>query len=90
MTSTLCMRKTPKPSKDGWHFKVPIKSIFARRFYDHDGSLGGGMITIGATDLSWIEGVIAAGSFDKKEISELHAICDHIREGGTIDMWFES
>lgn len=83
------MRKTPKPEKDEWHFVVPVKSIFARRFYDHDGSLGGGMVTIGARDLNWLEGVIDAGTFDKKDMKDLCAIRDHIRNGGTIDMWFE-
>ena len=93
MSSTLCMRKTPKPTKDEWHFELPIKGIFARRFYDHDGTLGGGLVTIGPDDLSWLEGVIGglatAGTLDKKELADLRAIREHIHEGGTVDMWFE-
>ena len=89
MSSTLCMRKTPEPTKDEWHFKMPVKSVFARRFYDHDGSLGGGMITIGPDDLSWLEGVLGAGNFDAKDTKHLREIRDHIHEGGSVDMWFE-
>ncbi len=89
MTSTLCVRKTPKPTKDEWHFKQPIKGILARRFYDHDGSLGGGMITIGGEHLEWLEGVQAAGSFDARDTIDLNAIIDVLRNGGSIDLWFE-
>lgn len=89
MTSTLCMRRTPKPSKTDWHFKLPIKGLIARKFYDHDGSLGGGMITVGPEYLEWFEGVLAAGSFDKSEMRQLEAVVNVLREGDTIDMWFE-
>lgn len=89
MSSTLCMRRTPKPPKDDWHFKVPIKSIIARKFYDHDGSLGGGTITVGPEHLEWFEGVLAAGRFDAADGRDLEAVVNVLREGGTIDMWFE-
>lgn len=89
MSSTLCIRRTPKPEPDEWHFKLPLKGILARKFYDHDGSLGGGMITIGDEHLSWFEGLLAAGAFDKKDKADLLAIVEHLRDGGSIDMWFE-
>lgn len=88
MTSTLCARKTPRPTKDKWHFKQPVKGIFARRFYGHDGSLGGQLMTIGADDLSWLEEVIGAGGFSKKDMKDLRAIRDYIHDGGTVDLWF--
>lgn len=89
MSSTLCMRITPKPSNDEWHFKLPVKAIFARKFYDHDGSLGGGMLTLTVEHLEWLEGVLAAGQFDKKHHDDLEAIAAVLRGGGTVDMWFE-
>ena len=89
MSSTLCIRKTPKPTKEQWHFKYPIKGLIARKFYDHDGSLGGGTITVGPEHLEWFEGVLAAGSFDKSEAREFEEIVGVLRDGGTIDMWFD-
>ena len=90
MSSTLCMRVTPKPlDKKTWHFKMPVKAIFARRFYDHDGTLGGGCLTITVNDLSWLEGVMDAGNFDSSEMRDLKSIADALREGETVDMWFE-
>jgi hypothetical protein len=83
------MRRTPRQTKEQWAFKLPVKGAFARRFYDHDGSLGGGMITIGADQLDWIDGLIAGGRFDASELRDLRQIADVLREGGTIDMWFE-
>jgi len=90
MSSTLVMRITPKPTKNGWHFKQPIKGMFARRFYDHDGSLGGGVFTLTSDHLDWIDGVIAAGRFDDKDAKDLEAIAKAIRNGETVDMWFEA
>lgn len=89
MSSTLCIRKTPKPTKDEWHFKLPIKSLIARKFYDHDGSLGGGRITVGAEHLEWLEGILAAGNFEPKDRKDLEAIVQILRDGDTFDMWFE-
>lgn len=91
MSSTLCIRKTPKPPRSNeWHFKQPIKGVLARKFYDHDGSLGGGMLTVGPEHLEWFEGVLAAGNFESSEKRELESVADVLRDGGTIDMWFES
>lgn len=88
MTSTLYIRKTPKAATE-WHFKMPIKGIIARQFFDHDGSLGGSMITIGPEYLSWFEGVLAAVNLEAIDRLDLVAAVDVLRDGGTIDMWLE-
>lgn len=90
MTSTLCVRKTPQPVKDQWHFKLPVKALIARKFYNHDGSLGGGEITVGPRDLEWFEGILAAGSFSREDHADLEAVIQVLRDGGSIDMWFET
>jgi hypothetical protein len=90
MSSTLIIRKTPKPSKSGeMAFKQPLKGFIGRKFYGHDGSCGGGIITVGADHLEWFEGILAAGNFDKSEREDLEKIVSLLREGETIDMWFE-
>ena len=83
------MRVTPKPTDTEWSFKQPVKGLFARRYYDHDGSLGGGMRTLSLADLDWIDGLIAGGKFDADDLNRLQTIADKLREGETIDMWFE-
>jgi len=89
MSSTLCIRKTPVPEKEPWAFKLPLKAIIARKFYDHDGSCGGGMITVGGDSLDWFEGVAVAGKFNEYDSNCLREIIQILREGGTVDMWFE-
>lgn len=89
MSSTLCIRVTPEPEDSHWSFKQPVKGIFARRFYDHDGSLGGSLVTIGAKELPWLEGVLAAGSFEEHERKELEDIASVLQGGGSVDMWFK-
>lgn len=90
MSSTLLFRRTPKSTKELCHFKQPLKGMFARRFYDHDGSLGGGMITIGPEQLDWLRGIHAAYkeqyAGESKDLEKLIAV---LEEGETIDMWFE-
>ncbi len=90
MSSTLYIQRTPKPSRDIKHFKLPIKAIIAKKYYEHDGSLGGGKITLNANELSWFEGILAAGNFDEKERNDLDFIIQILRDGETIDMWFEA
>lgn len=89
MSSTLNIRRTPRPSSDDWHFKQPLKGLIARKFYDHDGSLGGGMITIGPDNLEWFEGVLAAGQFENTDRRDLEQMVEHLRVGGSLDMWFD-
>ena len=91
MTSTLCIRKTPAIIKaSNWSFKHPIKGYIGRRFYDHDGSLGGDLITIGPEYLEWFEGVLlAANNLDKREHKDFEAVVKVLRSGSTIDMWFD-
>lgn len=90
MTSTLCIRKTPVRKDDAWTFKNPIKSFIGRRFYDHDCSLGGGTVTVGPENLGWFEGILLASmSLPNPELDDFIEIVDILRDGGTIDMWFE-
>ncbi len=90
MSSTLCIRKTPTTPKDNWCFKQPIKRFIGKRFYDHDGSLGGSLITIGSEHLAWFEGILmAATNLDEREHKEFEAVVKVLRSGSTIDMWFE-
>jgi hypothetical protein len=91
MSSTLCIQKTPTPifPKDYWTFGYPLKGYLAKKFYDHDGSLGGGLITVSASDCSWFEGVLAAARLDEKDKRSFEEIVDLLRNGHTIDMWFE-
>jgi len=91
MSSTLFIRKTPKPTKNEIAFKQPIKGIIAGRYYDHDGSLGGGKITVGPEDLPWFEGVLAARprSADAKDWRDFERVVEMLRDGESIDMWFE-
>lgn len=90
MSSTLMIRKTPTPDKDEWHFKLPVKIYIGRRFYDHDGSCGGGLITVNASELPWFEGVLAAANLDADDRRDFTKVVEILREGGTIDMWFEA
>ncbi len=89
MSSTLFIRKTPKPDKNEWHFKLPIKRFIAQKFYDHDGSCGDGQITIGPEELPWFEGILAAGTFETSDRRDFEKVVQILRDGDTIDMWFE-
>ena len=89
MTSTLCIRKTPSTTSN-WHFKLPIKGFIGRRFYDHDGSLSGSLITIGPVHLEWFEGVLVAADLEKSERRDFEKVVNVLRSGNTIDMWIEN
>ena len=52
-------------------------------------SLGGGLLTLGRSDLDWFEGILAAGNFDKADRADLEKVVQILRGGDTIDMWFE-
>lgn len=89
MSSTLIVRQTPKTIKDELTFKQPIKGIIARKFYEHDGSLGGSQITIGNEYIDWFEGVLAGVKIEPDERIKLEKIIDILKSGNTIDMWFD-
>lgn len=86
MTSTLHIRRTPTLSS-GWTFKLPIKGFIGRKFYDHDGSLGSSLITIGPNYLEWFEGILVAADLDKSERKHFEKVVAVLRSGDTIDMW---
>lgn len=84
------MRKTPIPVKaDEVNFKLPVKAWFGRKFYDHDGSCGGGLQTFGTEELPWIEGLLTAGNLDPRDRKDLEKVAQYLRDGHTVDMWFE-
>ncbi len=87
MSSTLCIRKTP--ITQNWSFKQPIKGFIGRRYYNHDGSLGGDIITIGPGDLAWFEGILLAANLEKSEHKNFERVVEVLRDGETIDMWFD-
>lgn len=86
MSSTLVFQKTPKPDKELG------QGIFGKCYYDHDGSCGGGVITIDASELEWLRGiadVMDAPRFDKDDIRLISTIIKILEDGDTVDMWFE-
>lgn len=85
MTTTLMIRKTPTRTPKGLHFKQPIKGIIAKRYYGHDGSLSGELLTLGSNDLQWFEGVFDSHPDDK----DLKTVITYLKEGHTIDLWLE-
>lgn len=87
MSSTLYFRRTPRAQKL-CSFKQPIKGAIARRYYDHDGSLGGDMETISRGEVAFFEG-LAAACADPADRAALEKIIRVLDEDGTIDMWFE-
>ena len=90
MSSTLIMRKTPVPAKNSEvGFGLPVKGMIARKFYGHDGSLGGGMLTVGDDCTEWFEGLLAGLNYNGKEAKDLERMVQVLRDGGTVDMWFE-
>lgn len=89
MTSTLYIRQTPAKSRSNWHFKLPIKGFIGRRYYDHDGSLGGNLITIGPEHLEWFEGILVAANLEKSDRRDFETVVNILRDGKTIDVWIE-
>jgi hypothetical protein len=89
MSSTLYFRKTPKAPAEFGSFSQPLKGVFARRFYDHDGSLGGDLITLELRHLEWVCGVRDSGVGDRGDRKTLDMIIEALKSGETVDMWFE-
>jgi hypothetical protein len=89
MSSVLCFRKTPTATSELGSCKKPLKAIFARRYYDHDGSCGGDMLILTGGDLEWLRGV-RDGMLEINDHSKLmDKIIQTIEGGNTVDMWFE-
>ena len=86
MSSTLSIRKIP--TTKNWLFKQPIKGFIGQRFYNHDGSLGGDIITIGPDHLAWFEGILVAAKLEKSERKNFERVVEVLRNGETIDIWF--
>jgi hypothetical protein len=88
MTTNLHAKKTPEPQETDWVYGIRFKQIIARKFYDHDGSCSGDLITLGLSEVEWFEGVFDAIT-DKEDRNGLQWVIDVIRSGGSIDLWIE-
>lgn len=89
MSSSLHFMKTPEPDEELGSCKLPLKAVFAKKYYDHDGSCGGGLETLGMSDLEWLHGVYAGGGIKDDQLKLLQDIISIIEGGKTVDMWFE-
>lgn len=89
MSSSLSARKTPRFSNDHLSASCSLKGIFARKFYDQDGSLNGDLITLGIEYLSWIEGLYAGFSCDKYDKIFLQFLIKEIKENDSVDVWID-
>jgi len=88
MSSTLVVRKTPKRTRDEITFKLPLKAIVARKFFDHDGSCGGPLLTVSPAHLDWFEGVLASGLAGASESDRRNweRVVEILRAGESIDL----
>lgn len=57
-----------------------LKKAIAPRYYDHDGSLGGGWYVLDEGEIPFLEGLLAAGIEDAK------VLIDAIRQYETIEI----
>ncbi len=88
MSSTLLFRKTPRHGTELAAVGYPLKAIFGRKYYDHDGSCGGDVLTLTSADMPFLEGVVLSVG-DEKAKKIVQKIIDLIENGETVDMWFE-
>ncbi len=93
MSSTLSARITPRYCNDYVIASCSLKGIFARKFYDHDGSLNGKLLTLGDEYLSWIEGLLSGlklgGNSEKCDKEFLQFLIDNIIENDSVDIWID-
>ena len=87
MSSTLYFRKSPPKKPHFGACKHPLKSIFARKFYERDGSLSEDMLTLGADELGWLQGLRDGRWGNNSDQKTLDKIVKLIEEGHTVDMW---
>lgn len=71
------------------HFKHPFKGIFSKKYWDTDGSCGDGEVIITSADVSWLEGVLDAGSFEKDDKKDIENIIKHLKGGGELKVYHE-
>jgi hypothetical protein len=88
MSSTLHFRKTPRALKEIGSCGLPLKRVFARKFYGHDGSLGGDVIRMDEEELEWLKGVRDSEVGDDSDQRLLDKAIELIESGKSIDMWF--
>lgn len=82
MSGTLCVRITPKHSKE-WNFKLPIRDAVNKKF----GSDGRTKVTIGEESVDFFDGMAVLA--DKEDQNALYEIIDALKRGATIDLWTE-
>jgi hypothetical protein len=89
MSSVLHFR--PVVDNDDWGSCImPLKAIFAKKFYDHDGTLGGRTEVLAPEHLDWLRGVkdsIDNGDNDD-DVGLLNKIIAVLEDGGYVEMWF--
>lgn len=86
MSFTLYAMKTPQTHCDEIAASCSLKGIFSMRFYDHDGSLNGSLISLTRDELEWIRGVKAAFSAGKADQYFLNFLINEIEENGSVDI----
>jgi hypothetical protein len=86
MSVSLCFRKTPKKVKEIDSCGHPIKGIFARKFYGHDGSLNGEKVTLDDEYLDWLYGVRDMLN-SNDDVTTINKMISIILAGRTVDIW---
>lgn len=87
MGTTLCW--APHAPKEHGVLPGAFKRAVSQRYYDHDGSLGGGTVTIASPeDVAFLEGLVAVGDKDVSSAAQL--LIDAIKKHGAVDIWLEA
>ena len=81
MSSTLYWRPAPKDVPPAEGLPYELKKAIARRFWDHDGSLHGDEIEVGAAEVPYLEGLSDGGVDGAEELLQA------IREHGRVLLW---
>jgi hypothetical protein len=87
MSSSLYWRPAPKKVPAAQSLPYGLKSVIARRLWDHDGSLNGDPVEVDHAFLPYLRGVADAGNGDVAEgARELIGL---IEEHGEVELWIE-
>jgi hypothetical protein len=76
--------RPPQPKPEGYHLGYALKWALAGKYYDHDGSLTTDWFTLSQRDISFLEGVAAAGSDETKK--EAMRTINLIKKHGSIEV----